>query len=260
MKRGLEGRAKGHASPAESVPPPDTMAQLCDRLGYRFADPSLLELALTHGSASIDGGESNERLEFVGDSVVGLAVATALFHRYPEASEGTLTQFKAHLVNNGRLAEAALASGTGDCLRLGKGEEKGDGRRKTRVLADALEAVFGAAFLDGGMEAASRIAERWILPADADEERELEELGGNSKSALQEWLQARGHDKPEYVVVASTGPSHRPVFDVEARCGSHTARGRAKRKRDAQQLAAARILRQLIAAEREKSASVAALS
>ena len=258
MKRTLEGRAGGHPRRAESVPRPDRLARLCDRLGYRFADPALLELALTHGSASADGGESNERLEFVGDSVVGLAVASALYRRYPEASEGALTQFKAHLVNNARLAEAALASGTGECLRLGKGEEKGGGRQKTRVLADALEAVFGAAFFDGGMEAASRIAERWILPAGADEERWLEELAANSKSALQEWLQARGRGKPEYVVVASTGPSHRPVFDVEARCGSHAARGRAKRKRDAQQLAAARVLRQLVAAERGRSASAAA--
>ncbi len=222
--------------------PEDKLLTLCNRLGYQFRDPALLQVALTHSSAIDKNAVSNERLEFLGDAVLGLAVGGALFRRLPLASEGDLTKLKARFVNNEHLCKAALCLDLGSFLRLGKGEEQGGGREKPRVLADALEAVFGAVYLDGGMEAASGVAERCIL-------LEQPSIDKRSKTALQEWLQARGRELPEYVVVAEEGPSHRRTYEVEVRCGEHAARGRASRKKHAEQHAAALVLERLVSSE-----------
>ena len=220
----------------------DTLLSLCERLGYSFRDPELLRAALTHRSVIDKAAVSNERLEFLGDAVLGLAIGHALFNGSPVASEGDLTKLKARFVNNDHLCEAALALGLGACLRLGKGEEKGGGRHRPRLLADALEAVFGAIYLDGGMEAASVVAERCILAAEPSVETA-------SKTSLQEWLQARGCELPKYVVVAEEGPSHRRTYEVEARCGEHAGRGKASRKKLAEQRAAAVLLQRLVASD-----------
>ena len=220
----------------------DTLLSLCDRLGHDFRDPELLRAALTHRSVMDETAVSNERLEFLGDAVLALAVGLALFKRLPDASEGDLTRLKARFVNNNHLCEAALALGLDTRLRLGKGEEKGGGRRRPRLLADALEAVFGAVYLDGGMEAASVVAERCILAAESSVERE-------SKTSLQEWLQARGCELPRYVVVAEEGPPHRRTFEVEARSGEHAGKGRASSKKLAEHRAAAALLDRLLASD-----------
>lgn len=220
----------------------DTLLSLCERLGYDFRDPELLRAALTHRSVMDKAAVSNERLEFLGDAVLSLAIGLALFSRSPEASEGDLTRLRARYVNNDHLCEAALAVGLDECLRLGKGEEKGGGRQRPRLLADALEAVFGAVYLDGGMEAASMVAERCILAAESSVERE-------SKTSLQEWLQARGRKLPRYVVVAEQGPPHRRTFEVEARSGKHAGTGRGSSKKLAEQRAAAALLERLLVSD-----------
>ena len=220
----------------------DTLQSLCERLGYDFRDPELLRAALTHRSVMDKAAVSNERLEFLGDAVLALAIGLALFSRLPGASEGDLTRLKARYVNNDHLCETALAVGLDKCLRLGKGEEKGGGRQRPRLLADALEAVFGAVYLDGGMGAASAVAERCILATESSVERE-------SKTSLQEWLQARGCKLPRYVVVAEQGPPHRRTFEVEARSGEHAGTGRASSKKLAEQRAAAVLLERLLVSD-----------
>jgi ribonuclease-3 len=185
---------------------------------------------------------SNERLEFLGDAVLGLAVGSELFRRLPLASEGELTQLKARFVNNAHLFKAAHSLDLGSFLCLGKGEEKSGGRKKPRMLADALEAVLGAVYLDGGMEAASGVAERCILVGQPA-------IDHRGKTALQEWLQARGRALPEYVIVAEDGPSYRRTYEVEVRCGECVARGRASRKKHAEQHAASLVLERLVASE-----------
>lgn len=202
----------------------------------------MLQTALTHRSLIEKAAVSNERLEFLGDAVLGLAVAHALFRRMPDASEGDLTKIKARFVNNNHLYEAALSLGLGCFMLLAKGEEQGGGRKRPRLLADALEAVIGAVYLDGGLEAASSVAERCILAGPLS-------IDTASKTALQEWLQARGAELPEYVVVGEDGPPHRRTFEVEARCGKHAGRGKATRKKLAEQRAAALLLERLAASD-----------
>ena len=240
----------------------DKVGTLSERLGIRFREPDRLRHALTHRSKRDGRLGSNERLEFLGDAVVGLAVGAALFRRFPDASEGHLTKIRSGLVSREHLSDVARSVGLGAFLRLGGAEDARGGRENERLLADALEAVFGALYLDGGMEAAGDLAERLIVREAALARFGPQAMGRDSKTELQEWLQARGHRLPKYVIVGNEGPSHRRVFVVEARCrsGSVSARGVAMTKRRAEQVAAGKVLELLIASERPASPTAVARS
>lgn len=229
----------------------DPVREIADRLGYRFNDPALLELALTHGSSVKAGSPSNGRLEHLGDAVLGLAVGEALYRLFPQATQGRLSQLKASIVNNERLAEAARRTELGAYLRLGKGEELIGGRDKVRALSNGFEALLGAVYLDGGIEAAKAVVGCTVLRDVVIDGQCVEAVSSNSKSALQEWLQARGRDLPHYALLSETGPSHQRQFRIEVRCGAQSARGEGPRKQVAEETAAGRILVKLIAAENE---------
>ena len=181
-------------------------------LDHVFAAPELLRQALTHRSY---GAPNNERLEFVGDAVLGFVVALALFERFPHIAEGDLSRARAHLVNQETLAQVARRVGLGDAIRLGEGEIRSGGSDRASILADAMEAVFGAVFLDGGFEAARRAIDAAYaeLLRDADPST----LGKDPKTRLQEWLQARRLPVPEYAIVATSGEAHAQRFTVECR-------------------------------------------
>ncbi len=212
---------------------------LVDRLGIEFSDPGLLGRALTHRSF---GAANNERLEYLGDAVLSFVVAEMLFRRFPDASEGELSRYRASLVSGEALAPIAASLGLGEQLRLGDGEMKSGGHRRATILADALEAVFGAIYLDQGLDAARRVAERLfnealtVLPTAA----ELKD----PKTKLQEWLQGRGHALPAYTVLEVSGEPHEQLFrvrcDVPELALTATADGSSRRR--AEQEAAQRIL------------------
>ncbi|MET0552101.1 MAG: ribonuclease III [Vicinamibacteria bacterium] len=222
---------------------PDGRGRLLDalqgRLGHRFADPTLLDRALTHAShaheSSSGGDGNNEALEFLGDAVLGFVVADLLHRRDPTGPEGLKSKRRASLVSAESLAERSERLLLPELLRLGRGEEKTGGRQKAKLWADAFEAVIAALYLDGGLEAAGAFV-RSEFAADLDRP----ELGAHdAKSALQERLQARGREVPEYVVIAEEGPSHRRVFRVECRIdGVAVGIGEGTSKKAAQQEAA----------------------
>ncbi len=210
------------------------------RLGHRFADPALLETALTHRSRAMEEGSAdpgNERLEFLGDAVLGLVVAEVLVARDPAADEGALSLARAQAVRKSALAGAARAIGAGAWLRLGYGEEASGGRGKDSLLADAFEALLGALYLDGG-----------LAPARALIQRELGALlaggapahtGKDAKTRLQELLQGRGEPQPSYQVREERGAPHAREFEVEVSCGGRVlGAGTGRSKRDAEQAAA----------------------
>ncbi len=211
-------------------------------LGYPFRNRDLLVLALTHSSFAQEQAppiEHNERLEFLGDSVLGLLAAERLSQYFPEHDEGRLTKLKAALVNARHLTAAANAIELGAELRLGRAELETGGRSKPGVLADALEAVLAAVFLDGGLEAARGVAERLLLRDEqiAHAEEHLEQA--NAKSALQELLQARKLPPPRYDLVDETGPAHERTFCVELELiGEFRTRAEGRTKRSAEQAAA----------------------
>ena len=211
-------------------------------LGHRFADPVLLETALTHPSATSPARPDNQRLEFLGDRVLGLVVAEALLAAYPGEAEGTLAPRFNALVRRETLAEIALEIGLGGFLRLGRSEATGGGRRKQAILADALEAVIAALLLDGGMAAARHfILARWQGRIEAPETAPMD-----AKTRLQEWAQGRAMAPPDYLVTGREGPDHAPRFTIEARLESgETAAGRASTKKQAEQAAAAALLARL---------------
>jgi ribonuclease III len=214
-------------------------AWLARTLGVELGDPGLLALALTHRS---HGGANNERLEYLGDAVLSFVVAEMLFRAYPEAAEGELSRYRASLVSGEALAAVAAEIGLGAHLLLGDGEMKSGGQRRATILADALEAVFGAIYLDRGLDATRRVAERLFqapiaaLPAAA----ELKD----PKTRLQEWLQGRGHALPAYSVLEVSGEPHDQRFrvrcDVPALGLTAVADGSSRRR--AEQDAAQRIL------------------
>ena len=181
-------------------------------LDHAFADAGLLRQALTHRSY---GTPHNERLEFVGDAILNCVVARALFDRFPELPEGELSRVRAHLVNKDMLAQVARRLGLGSAIRLGEGEFRSGGADRASILADAMEAVFGAVFLDGGYEAARGTIDAAYgdLLRDADPAV----LGKDPKTRLQEWLQARRLPVPEYAIVATSGDAHAQRFAVECR-------------------------------------------
>jgi ribonuclease-3 len=206
-----------------------------DRLGHVFRRPELLQQALTHRSLSAD---NNERLEFIGDAVLGCAIALALYQRFPDKSEGSLSRLRASLVNEETLHRLALGLDMGKFVRLGEGEQKSGGAARPSILADALEAVFGAVLVDAGFDACRNVIERVYT-------EELERLapGGlakDPKTRLQEWLQARRIAVPEYVIVAVNGEAHQQSFDVECRIAplGIAAPGSGPNRRAAEQAAA----------------------
>jgi ribonuclease III len=223
---------------------PRRPGELEGRIGHRFAQPRLLRQALTHASVAGRGKRAtatNERLEFLGDRVLGLVIATLLLDRFTRDSEGALTRRHAALVRRETLAEIAAGLDLGAWLEVARSEEE-VGRSKPAILADALEALIGAIYLDGGLAAAQAfIVRHWA--------ERLENAGApprDAKSALQEWAQGRGLALPVYEVVASEGPAHAPAFEVRARLADGpAASATAPSKRAAEQAAAALLLASL---------------
>ena len=183
---------------------------LQDRLGYRFASEPLLRQALTHRSF---GALHNERLEFLGDSVLNCAVAALLYQRFAKIDEGDLSRVRANLVRQQSLYEVAQKLELSACLQLGEGELKSGGFRRPSILADALEAIFGAILLDGGFEAAQQTIHRLYDPILKSVDPYT--LGKDAKTLLQEWLQSRKMPLPVYAVVATHGAAHNQLFEVE---------------------------------------------
>jgi ribonuclease-3 len=229
MRGGGAGRAKLSAE----------LSAFEARLGHRFARPDLLTRALTHASAATPTRPSNERLEFLGDRVLGLSLADALVAADAQAAEGKLAPRFNALARLESCACVAREIGLGEVLRLGRSEVTTGGRRKDAILGDAIEAVIAAVFLDAGFEAARDVVLRlWAdrLAGAADEARD-------AKSRLQEWAQARGLPPPDYAEAARSGPDHQPRFTIAVRLTTgETAEATAGSKRAAEQAAAAALL------------------
>lgn len=231
-----------------SGPGGQDFARLAKEIGYEFHRPRLLRQALTHTSAtgSRDGGQASyERLEFLGDRVLGLVIADLLLTRFPEESEGALARRLAALVRRETLAEVATQTGLGAYLILGPGEIEAGSHENASVLADACEAVIGALYLDGGLVAARDfLIPRWTPYLEADPTPPQD-----AKTTLQEWAQGRGLPLPDYREVGREGPPHEPVFTVQVAVQGHrpvTGRGRSKQL--AEQEAADRLLSRLTGA------------
>lgn len=221
------------------------MNRLEKKLGYHFQDIGLLEHAMTHSSyANEHRGEgltSNERLEFLGDSVLGVVVADYLFHEHPDMPEGELTRTRAALVCEGSLHEVAEALELGRCLRLGKGEDAGGGRKRPSILADATEAMLAAVYLDGGMEAVRPIICSLIL--DKEQEKSADR---DYKTALQELVQRTPGAAVSYRLVRESGPDHCRSFEMEASVdGKVIGCGEGRTKKEAEQMAAKTALEKL---------------
>jgi ribonuclease-3 len=213
-------------------------------LGHSFADPHLLQRALTHASAvhAAGGleGRTYERLEFLGDRVLGLVVADMLDQNFPQALEGELSRRLARLVSGETCAEVARDMNLSKFLRIGDSVQRSSERATTGVLADACEAVLGAVYRDGGLPAARAVIERYWRPR-------LESMSGplrDAKTELQEWAHRRGFDTPNYVETLRSGPDHAPEFEIEVVVGTiEPGRGRGRSKREAEHDAATHVLR-----------------
>ena len=215
---------------------------LADRLGHRFARPDLLIRALTHSSISSPLRRDNERLEFLGDRVLGLIVAEALTRADSDATEGQLAPRFNALVRRETCAEVARSLDLGAALKLGRSEMMSGGRRKEALLADAMEAVIAAVYLDAGFE----VARDLVLRLWGERIHRVAEDARDAKTALQEWAQARGLPPPVYEVADRSGPDHAPQFAITARLADgRAAEGRAGAKRQAEQIAAAALLAQV---------------
>lgn len=235
-------------------PVEDELARIQGELGYEFGDVGLLSLALTHRSFTNEQPglkEDNQRLEFLGDAVLGLAIAETLMERCPDVPEGRLTPLRAGLVSEAALAKLASRIELGEALRLGKGEEKTLGRSRPSTLADAVEAVIGAVYLDGGYQEARRVILAWF-GEDVDSAVEGK-VPGDPKTVLQEALQAMGL-APQYRVVAEEGPDHAKVFEVEIAAGDRVvSRGRGSSKKEAEKEAARRAMEEVSRWEEPRS-------
>jgi ribonuclease-3 len=209
------------------------------RIGHEFANPDLLIEALTHPSLSSPTRSDNQRLEFLGDRVLGLVMAEALLDADKTSAEGVLAPRFNALVRKETCADVADQLKLGEVLRLGRSEMLSGGRRKSALLGDAMEAVIAAVYIDGGFEAARKM----ILTAWGDRIKRVDADARDAKTALQEWVQAKGQLPPSYIETARTGPDHAPVFTIEARLTSgQTAQGTASSKRQAEQAAAKMLL------------------
>ncbi|HHS96748.1 MAG TPA: ribonuclease III [Chloroflexi bacterium] len=211
-----------------------------NRVGYRFRDEGLLLRALTHPSfvnEHPEEGPDNQRLEFLGDAVLNFIVAAWVYRNYPDFHEGKMTRLRAALVREETLADFAAQLGLGEVLRLGHGEEAGGGRERVANLGDGFEALVGALYLDGGIEAVQRLLERFIPPA--AEAILANEADRDAKSRFQEWAQAERGVTPRYRIVAEMGPDHAKTFVAEVLLGRRVAgRGEGRSKQAAEQAAA----------------------
>jgi ribonuclease-3 len=262
-----QGRSSGSVKQAQKRAGQTPVQADASFFDYKFKNPSLLTLALTHSSLAYENnpegtrepGTDNEQLEFIGDAVLGLAVAEALYRRFPGSREGDLTRLRASLVSSRNLAEVAQRIHLGPMLRLGRGEEHSGGQKKPALLANALEAVIAAMYLDGGLAPARDFILRHIVePAEPELEGVLRSSQtfagavGDYKSALQEWLQAAGEGQPKYVMTGQSGPDHKKQFRIEVRVTQGTsgfvtlADAEGTTKKLAQQEAARRALASLL--------------
>lgn len=216
---------------------------MIDRLGHGFANPALLQQALTHRSA---GAPHNERLEFLGDALVNLFMAEALYQRWPQADEGALTRARAELVRESALAPIARALELGGRLTLGPGEMKSGGHRRDSILADALEAVVAAIYLDAGFETCRERVLPWFVQA-MEALPPAHKVGKDAKTRLQEWLQGRQKPLPVYALLSESGEDHAKSFRVSCTLSQPplTSEGEAGSRRAAEQLAAEEALRLL---------------
>ena len=212
-------------------------------IGHTFADASLLELALTHPSYALAHKcQDNQRLEFLGDAVLEICVSRVLYHRYPKLREGQLTRKRAALVCEANLARAASRMGLGSYLKLDRGEEVVGGRENPSILADTMEAVIAAVYLDAGMEKAAALVDLAM-----DDYKTSEKGDRDAKSALQEYLQALGEETPSYEIIAQDGPPHARVFTARVlrADGTELGRGQGARKQRAEEAAAQMAMRAL---------------
>ncbi|MDA5093195.1 ribonuclease III [Aliiroseovarius sp. KMU-50] len=209
------------------------------RIGYEFKDPELLIRALTHGSISSSTRPDNQRLEFLGDRVLGLVMAERLLEDDPKSAEGVLAPRYNALVRKEACADVAREVGLGEVLKLGRSEQKTGGRRKLALLGDAMEAVIAAVYRDAGFD----VARDMVLRLWGDRIGKVEADARDPKTSLQEWAQARKLAPPKYVEVAREGPDHAPEFTIEARLDNgKVAQARANSKRQAEQAAAKALL------------------
>lgn len=223
-------------------------ALLEETIGHVFGDQSLLEEALTHKSFSNEQNDrptpDNERLEFLGDAVLGVVVSHFIFRHYPRVPEGELTRIRSEVVSEKGLAVIGRTIGLGDFLRLGKGEERSGGRRKSSLLANTMEAVLGAVFCDGGFDDAKRVIE--ALFSSSIQHAARRKAGVDYKTRLQERLQAHHGEVPQYVLVEAEGPPHQRCYTVEARFReSCIGQGQGRSKKAAEQAAAKQALEHL---------------
>jgi len=220
----------------------DGLIALQRRLQHEFSNPSLLERALTHRSFSAD---HNERLEFLGDSVLNLSVADLLYQRLSDLPEGDLSRVRANLVKQDTLHRLSVDLGLPTVIRLGEGEVRSGGQKRPSILADALEAVVGAVYLDGGFPAAQALVHRLYRAVEINPT--MEAIGKDPKTELQEWLQGRRMKLPSYRVVSTLGVAHKQTFDVECEIPEFNLaeRGIGGSRRAGEQAAAAAMLQTL---------------
>ncbi len=215
-------------------------------IGYRFKKKALLELALTHPSFRYESPEAqddNQRLEYLGDAVLGLISAEHLFNNHPDAREGDMSQLRSRLTEDRKLAQIGATIGIGPFLKLGRGEEKNGGAKRASNLADAVEAIIGAAWIDGGTRAVNKMFKKVFIP-------ELDELQGastqsNPKGDLQEYAQSHDFGIPVYETIETVGPEHARVFTLEVAACGKTWKASAGSKREAERLAALQALEEL---------------
>lgn len=231
----------------------DPLRALEKKIGYRFRNRALLLTAVTHPSfvaGDDEDAEDNQRLEYLGDAVLGLLAAQHAYERYTEADEGQLTVWRSRVASGQALADLARTIGLGVYLRMGKGEERSGGRDRPTILEDSMEAIFGAAWLDGGLRAGRKLFERLVSTRFETEEA----WTGNPKGELQEWSQRVHQTAPCYVCQAAEGPAHAPLYRVRVSVGAVSAEGIGPTKRAAEAAAATHLLAQLGAAPETEEA------
>ncbi|MDH4157364.1 MAG: ribonuclease III [candidate division Zixibacteria bacterium] len=244
---GFFGRIRAYFRSVESAEYNPDLDEFQILIGYRFVKENLLHLCLSHRSFSHQdnrGQKSNERLEFLGDSVLGLVIAELLYRDHPEAREGELTKKKALLVNETTLASIGRKIRLNNFIRLSEEEDRSGGRQRPSIIADAFESVIGAVFLDGGVDAARDVVFRLIYAHKRD--IITDESQRNFKGELLEYIQSRGDGMPHYTVASEEGPDHRKVFNVEVYIGSEKyGVGSGYSKKEAEQKAAAEALNKI---------------
>jgi ribonuclease-3 len=221
--------------------------QLELELGYRFKKKALLELALTHPSFRYENeglDDDNQRLEYLGDAVLSLMSAEHLFKSNPEAREGNMSKLRSRLTQDRKLAQIGAKLSISEFLRVGVGERKNGGAERASNLADAVEAIIGAAWIDGGARATNKIFKKVFLP-ELGELQEAPVKKANPKGALQEYAQSTGHSIPAYKTIETSGPEHDRVFTVEVTACGKTWRAQAGNKREGERLAALQALEEL---------------